>query len=597
MGLRSSVVRILSAAGPTLERFWVPVALTVALTITSMLILDVGLYGYGDPGTDLRLNRIRLASALVPAILASWCTLLFWERKERHTSGWADSQVGANLAALLTAFLVAWATHALLPDFTLVPVSRHIAICLFLALMFFVIPHFRKQGSLEMYIVKLFSHTVVSVLFSAVMFLGLSAILLTISSLFSLTIGPRAYQRLWLTIAGVMGPFLFMAGIPEGTVDGDPQDYSKVLKNLILFVVTPLLAAYTAILYVYFAKILITRQWPVGLVAHLVLWYALVNTALLYFLWPLSQDNRWAHGYSSVLPKAVTPLLLMMFASVGIRIKHYGITENRYYVLVLGLWVLASMVYLMVAKDRKRLILPASLAMVVLLSVFGPWSSFKVSMWSQNNRLESLLNKYGMLSGERIEPTTQPVNESDKREIAEVLFYFDRNHDLSDVRFIPQGFTMADFPEVFGFAYGEAPFEPAYYLRYAADNRALNVDEYQCLFDYTEPRYDEDPVTSLVQGNISAKYNRDRQTATVVLDDKVEWEASLSEYVSGLEPVYDEYQKSATFAAEDMVLKADTPHLRIKLIITEMWGQTRPNEGEGTTIEQVQFYLLVGLKT
>ncbi len=598
MGLRASIIRILSAARPTLKRFWVPVILTVALTVTGIIILDRGFYGYGGSEPAWRARLIRVSYALIPAILTSWCAILFLEREERHAVQWADTQLAANLVALLAAVLVAALTYGLLPNLTLVPVSRHVAICLFLGLMFFVIPHFRKQGSLDMYLVKLFSHGVVSGLFSGVMFLGISAIMATVSALFSLNIRSIAYQRLWLIIAGVVAPFLFMAGIPKGTVNEDPEDYPKVLKNLVLFVVTPLLAAYTAILYVYFAKILITRQWPVGLVSHLVLWYALVSTALLYFVWPLGRDNKWAQVFSSYFPKVASPLLLMMFASVGIRVRYYGITENRYYVIVLGLWVLGSMVYLMAAKSRRNLILPASLAIVVLLSVLGPWSSFQISMRSQNQRLEGLLQKYGMLSGEKIEPATQPVDPSDKREMAQILFYFDRNHELSDARFVPPDFNMGEFPKVFGFDYTEIDLaSPAYYVRYEAENQALDVGGYQYLFDCTRPRYDSSPVTSLNKGNIVAKYDRDRRVVTVTLDDKVEWEESFSEYVNRLEPVYNESQRTAAFKPEDLVLTVNTPHLSIKVVITEMWGQIGRIKAGEITLEQVQFYLLIGPKT
>jgi len=583
MKLPTSLARIANAAGPTLHRFWVPVALTVAVTTTLIIATTIDFHSNHD--------LIRTALALVSGVLTAWCSILFWEREARQTR--VDPQLAGNLIAIPAAGLVAALVYAMLGMLNIISLSRYVAISLFLFLAFFVIPHFRKEGSLEMYVVRLFSHAVVCILFSAVMYTGLSGITFTISALFGLTVTFTTYVRIWLVMFGVMAPFLFMAGIPKGTVASDTEDYPKVLKNLVLFVVTPVLAAYTLVLYGYFAKILISRQWPVGLVAHLVLWYSLLSTAVLFFVWPVSKANKWGNAFSQYFPRAVIPLLLMMFASVGIRIRYYGITENRYYVLALGLWVFGCMVYLTFTSAKRSLVLPASLALVVILSVFGPWSSFAVSKWSQNRRLEALLTKYGMLEGNVIVPATQAVPLSDRWEIAEILFYFDSNHKLSDVRVLPRDFKIAEFHKVFGFEYSDSvSTKPRQYVRYEAEDQCMDISGYQYLFDYTRAGYGSRPMITLTQGRVSVTYEREGHKVMVTLDGNLEWELSLLEYLSGLEPKYD--GEMPGFSPEDMVLDAESVNLRVKVVITAVEGQfIGLNSGE-THINRLEFYLLAG---
>jgi len=60
------------------------------------------------------------------------------------------------------------------------------------------------------------------------------------------------------------------------------------------------------------------------------------------------------------LPKAIIPLLLVMFVCVGIRVNAYGVTENRYFAIALGVWVLVVMVYLALT-GQKIVILSAGL--------------------------------------------------------------------------------------------------------------------------------------------------------------------------------------------------------------------------------------------
>lgn len=579
-----SKVRVL--VGPTFRRFWVSVAFTVAVTTTSIMATT------GRFSDDWELMG-RVSLALLAGLLTSWCTILSWER--RVSSGEALSSdatpATGNIAALLLSAVVAGGTFAMVNGMTFVSVSRHVAICAFLLLMFFIIPNLRRTRSFEVYIVRLFSQAVVAVMFAAVMFLGLAAIALTVSALFSLTVPSDFYIRIWLVMFGVLAPFIFMAGIPGPEEVVEDHSYPKILNNLVLYVVTPLLTAYSLILFAYFAKILITWQWPVGLVGHLVLWYSLVGTAVLYFVWPLALKNKWAEAFSKYFTIALIPLLVMMFVSMGIRIKYYGITENRYYVLVVGLWVLGSMLYLNLSRAKKSIVLPISLAIVVLFSVLGPWSSFSVSKWSQNRRLEGLCTKYGMIRDGSIVPSSE-VSPSDRDEIRAIVQYFDRYHDLSDVRVLPEGFTLDQFDEVFGFSYVEGESGERRRVQYVAGEYSLDIGEFQYLFHFTEPFRGTDRIHRLSQGDVGAAYDRDNQRITVTLAGKMEWEQCLTEFVLEIQSKYGATE-SAELLPGDMVIEAETPDLRIKVVVVSISATVDPVARQ-TVVHEAEFVVLVG---
>ena len=573
--LRDLVQRMVASAGPTLRRFWASVGLTIILTAT--LIRTTSEQYLGSPD---ELGRQSLA--LVAGILASWCAILLWESGKKAPE--SNPALAGNLIALVSASGITWATFTMLQGLTFVAVSRHIGICVFLFLLFFIIPNLGKGRGLEMYVVKLFTQAVIAVLFSAVLFMGLAAITATVNYLFSLDLSYRIYLHTWFVMAGVVAPFLFMAGIPEPGTEIPTADYPKTLSNLIVYVVTPILAVYTFILYLYFAKILVTWEWPVGLVSHLVLWYAVFTTAILLFTWPLAESNKWAGTFSRYFPKAVIPLLAMMFASLGIRIKHYGITENRYYVLVLGLWLFGMMLYLNLSKARRRIVIPVTLALIALLSVIGPWSSFSVSKWSQNRRLEGICAQYGMIRDGSIQPSAQ-IEPSDRREIAAILQYFDIYHDLSDIALVPAGFTFDQFEEVFGFPYIEAGVPiPVHWFYYEAQNWSADISEYDYLFDFTRSYYEE--TASLSQDDILATYDERSHRISIGLDGKIEWEGSFADFIRSIQHKYvvsgDEGLEAdgtskpgdrvanGTFKPEDMVFEGLSANLRIKVIITNM---------------------------
>ena len=83
----------------------------------------------------------------------------------------------------------------------------------------------------------------------------------------------------------------------------------------------PIITVYTAILYVYFVKILITLQWPVGMVAHLVIWYSIISTGVIFLISPLIEGNKWVKNFIFWFTKLVIPIMIMMFVSLGIRIN------------------------------------------------------------------------------------------------------------------------------------------------------------------------------------------------------------------------------------------------------------------------------------
>ncbi|MFZ7131862.1 MAG: DUF4153 domain-containing protein [Eubacteriales bacterium] len=118
------------------------------------------------------------------------------------------------------------------------------------------------------------------------------------------------------------------------------------------YIVIPLITVYTFILYAYFLKILVTWQWPQGLVSHLVLWYACIGVGVLFLITPLLQKNFFNHLFKMIFSKGILPLLVMMFISIGLRVQQYGITENRYFVILLGLWVTGIMIYFALRKNK-----------------------------------------------------------------------------------------------------------------------------------------------------------------------------------------------------------------------------------------------------
>ncbi|KYH35545.1 hypothetical protein CLTEP_04840 [Clostridium tepidiprofundi DSM 19306] len=424
----------------SLKRF--PEAIVLVATIV-FIIIFMNHARFLQESTSEILRRICLILALgIPVFLS--VRVLFEKISSLKKRTKVLIYAGAIGGLILYFFL-------LLQDLSKVSVSRYIAFSICFYCIFAFIPYFYKREYFELYIIELFKSFFITYLFSMIIYTGFIAMLFTIKSLFSINISEKVYFDSMLIVAGIFAPAFFLADIPEYDKKFNADNYPKALKVLLIYILVPIIVAYSTILYAYFMKILVTRQWPKGIVSKLVLWYSIISTIIIFFIYPLRKMNKWAKTFISYFTIAIIPLLGMMFVSMIIRIKAYGITENRYFVIIAGLWVTGCMIYFIFAKHTRNIILPISLALISILSVSGPWSCYSVSKLSQNIRFEKILKKNDMIKNDSIIKLNKDLSETDKKEISGIILYFNKYHDLKDLKYLPKDFKISQMKDVFGF--------------------------------------------------------------------------------------------------------------------------------------------------
>ena len=203
----------------------------------------------------------------------------------------------------------------------------------------------------------------------------------------------------------------------------------KIFRFLIYFIVIPLITIYTGILYIYFGKMLITKSWPQGLVSHLILWYTIFSLFIMIMVTPMREKDLVAKIFKNYFPFVSVPLLILSIVSISKRISQYGVTELRYFIVLLGIWLIFCMVS-SIFKARLSVIL-ISLIAVVYISVFSPINNRRITIMSQNKRLERILIKYGLLKDGKLVKNSG-LNENQKYEITDVLNYILGIRDRKD---------------------------------------------------------------------------------------------------------------------------------------------------------------------
>lgn len=328
-----------------------------------------------------------------------------------------------------------WYFFSIPTSFEEVDLAKYVIISLSMHLWVAFAPfvfHQEIQGFWQ-YNKSLFLRFLTAVLYSGVLFAGLALALFAVDQLFDVHMDQKNYARLWVFIATVFNTWFFLSDVPEEMDELNASvDYPKGLRVFTQFVLLPLVTIYLAILYVYMFKIIISGDWPNGWVSYLVIGFSTAGILALLLVWPLQNDPRfkWIKVYVRYFFLALFPLILMLAFAIYIRVKDYGITENRYFIIALAVWLFGNAVYFLMSSVKNIKVIPMSLFVVALCSGFGPWSAFSVSRSSQTHRLLHIADKYAMVKDSKIRALEKgkTMADSDMIEMSNVVYYLLNTH-------------------------------------------------------------------------------------------------------------------------------------------------------------------------
>jgi hypothetical protein len=278
-----------------------------------------------------------------------------------------------------------------------------------------------EQNGFWHYNKALFIRFLMAGLFAAVLYGGLAVALAALDKLLGVDVPNEAYGRLWMVMAFVFTTWVFLGGVPDDLAALEQQhDVPAALRVFAQYVLVPIVVIYLVILTLYLGKVLIERQWPSGWIGYLVSSVATIGILAWLLVRPLEDtEQRWVRTYTRGFYVAILPAIVMLWLAIGKRVAQYGVTERRYFMIVLSLWWAGIAIYYTLGKSRNIKVIPATLCVLGLVTFLGPWGAYRVSLASQRGRLDHLVAQYGL------RPTAAPheVPFDDRKEIAATLRY------------------------------------------------------------------------------------------------------------------------------------------------------------------------------
>ena len=294
------------------------------------------------------------------------------------------------------------------------------------------------------YLKNIATSIVRSAFFSGVLFLGLVLAMTAIKFLFDYDLDAKRYGQLFIICLGIVNSWIFMADFPKDIMKSTTLKYGKALEVLVSYILIPLALLYIVILYAYCIKIIVAWELPKGWVSYLVTALAFLGFLIQVLINPVQKTLKsWSINYFYPLFYILLgPLLILLFIAISRRINDYGITENRYFVFALALWITGNTIYLLASKKKSLRILPISLFMTTMIVSFGFWGAFAVAKNSQVRQFKKVYTN--------IKKNNGVASGSDYDQLRSILIYLNERDAiplLNEVTGISLGNAFRDSTE------------------------------------------------------------------------------------------------------------------------------------------------------
>jgi hypothetical protein len=260
---------------------------------------------------------------------------------------------------------------------------------------------------------------------------------------------------------------------------------------LVNYVLAPMVIVYALILHAYAVKIALQGELPKGQIGAMVTIFALGGTGAWLIAWP------WRDAGTKLLRAfmrgwfwlTIVPAVLLVVA-VWRRIADYGVTPDRYGLVLTAIWLAAVAAYLAIKRNRAdmRAIL-GGIAVLLLIGAAGPWGAYGLTNVSQFARLTALMRANGLLKdGKVVLPA--PVLESKVRKDGYSILYVlsgvgglnelkplfdDKNQERLFQRSSNQWMLVTDIAAALNFSEKSDAFASSNYVFFEAQ-RATNID-------------------------------------------------------------------------------------------------------------------------
>ncbi len=481
-------------------------------------------------------------------------------------------RIGLNLLAIVLLLLYCY----LLPEkFYPVHIYQVISIGIVLFLSAFFVSFFKKENDVPFWefskesVIQLF----IAVIFAQILMAGLSLAVLSLKELFKMNIDGKVYGDIMVITYVLFGGVFFLANVPDKTKKYKQiYNFNKFLKVLGLYILLPILAIYSLILYGYLIENVIKWQLPNGYVSTLVSVLGVGGFLTMLILYPLRlEKNKITELLSKYFPLLLLPLLILMSVGIFRRLGDYGMTVNRLYVLLLNIWLYGICIYLFISKANHLKWIVISFAAVLLLSSVGPWSVYHLTKRTMTKEIAQLLSESHLLNdGNVIDNQDKVINLDPKisEQLSEDIKYMAINYGVEKLQpFFSQSIkdkTWSELNKTLGIS--NIPIKDTHFNAWLErkGSLALNTENYKS-FQYLPSFWDMKSDTVLTNNQLVILL---KNSNLLVSSKSAQFAPFTIPLKTKLKEIIKSQKTKDSFSMEEMTISADN----YKLLLNSVSG-------------------------
>lgn len=373
MDIKTSVIALKEQLFSSVKRYPLASAFAFIFTIACWVLVD--------DHKNVMMQKIAFASSFGFFLLSAL----------HH---WRNNSLTLGIGALLS--LLYYFTIPSVFGFDTAFAGKYAVLIVSSLILLAVLPFLQKRGSnLQSWAweLNILLALISSAVFGLILYGGLAGAIKATSVLFEFSVSGKYYMYLMVAIMGLFSSHYFLSSLRLNDIDTQKAFYNRFGDFFVRYILTSIASVYALILSGYVFKILITQEWPNGILVWLSLVFASLSLATYLFWTPLGGK------YRKLLIGAALVQLSLLFIAIYMRVSQYGWSADRYMVTMFGIWFGVAFVYLIVSKAPKYEFPFVLLALLLLMSQYG-WkvSAYDVSGRSQADRLVRLLAENPILS-------------------------------------------------------------------------------------------------------------------------------------------------------------------------------------------------------
>jgi hypothetical protein len=304
-------------------------------------------------------------------------------------------------------------------------------------LLLLIVPFLKDKDNKTWWNFTLFSANkfAVSLLYSIVLYAGISIALAALESFWSITLFEHQYELLPIITFILFAPLNFLSDVFDFNFKGEIV-LPKFLSIFGKYILTPLIVIYTAILYPYMFSFPFKQEWPSNQATFIIVAMLAMIYAVMYIFWQTKEgdkDFKFINLFVKIANAISIPTVAFWAYSLWLRIDEYKLTVNRFMLMAIILWFMFNSIYFVFAKVRDIRVVLSAFVLVIALSFYMPFTSFYFGQRAQVARLNQIATDQGIVKEGKIVKGNKEKTADSEVQMKDILVYLNQFHGLNQV--------------------------------------------------------------------------------------------------------------------------------------------------------------------